>query len=136
MAPPIFNEFVPLIVTDEFVALAIKVIEAHTAGILTVTAIPSLMVTASEEMGTDCPPQVAVLLQFPDTEAVLWANITEGDEMTDKRIKNIPILKVIGALRFKQYFVLLNKFICFILTLKCKIICIHFKITSLKLYVS
>jgi hypothetical protein len=31
------------------------------------------MVTSSEEVGTVEPPQVVVLLQFPDTEAVLAA---------------------------------------------------------------
>lgn len=36
----------------------------------TVTVIPELIVTASAEVGTDDPPQVAVLFQLPETVAV------------------------------------------------------------------
>jgi hypothetical protein len=38
-----------------------------------VTVIPELMITESAATGTADPPHVAVLLQAPDTEAVLVA---------------------------------------------------------------
>lgn len=39
----------------------------------TVTVMPVLIVTVSAATGTDCPPHVAVELQFPETDAVRGA---------------------------------------------------------------
>jgi hypothetical protein len=73
-APDTEREFVPLMVTRELETdTAAKVRDAQEAATSTVTVIPSLMVTASPDPGTDNPPQVAVLLQSPDTEAILAA---------------------------------------------------------------
>jgi hypothetical protein len=52
----------------------LNVSEAHAASAVTVTVIPALIVTSSTDVGTDCPPQVAVLFQFPLTEAVRVAS--------------------------------------------------------------
>ena len=66
--------FVPSIVIPPEAAGALKVmLEAAVEVWSTVTVIPLLMVTASFEPGTLEPPQVAVLLQLPLTEAVLGA---------------------------------------------------------------
>lgn len=50
--------------------------DAHVAEVtLTVTVIPTLIVTASVDVGTEDPPQVAVSFQLPVTEAVLCAKV-------------------------------------------------------------
>jgi|SRR5260221_4131227 len=60
------------IVAVELLLLTFNVNEAQAAvPISTVTVIPPLMVTVSAEVGTAAPPQVAVLLQLPVTEATL-----------------------------------------------------------------
>jgi hypothetical protein len=46
-------------------------IELQTAETFTVRKTPLFTVTSSEDVGTDCPPQVAVLFQSPVCEAVL-----------------------------------------------------------------
>jgi len=72
------RELLPLMVTALEVVTAAKVSERHCAAMSTVTVIPELMVTASEEVGTDAPPHVVVELQLPETEAVLLAPQTVG----------------------------------------------------------
>ena len=53
-------------------AVLLICIEAQVAFVtLTVTVIPELIITVSVLVGTAAPPQVAVLFQFPDTDAVL-----------------------------------------------------------------
>jgi microcystin-dependent protein len=50
-----------------------NVTEEHAASAVTVTVMPSLMVTVSPATGTAEPPHVAVAFQAPVTEAVLAA---------------------------------------------------------------
>jgi hypothetical protein len=64
------SELDPLMVTAVAAALATNAIEAQFAATSTVTEIPLLTVTASADVGTAAPPQVAVLLQLPLTLAV------------------------------------------------------------------
>ena len=64
------REFDPLMVNRP-VFTVVKVLQ--TAAIFTVTVIPLLIITSSEEVGTEDPPQVAVLFQLPLTDAVLVA---------------------------------------------------------------
>jgi hypothetical protein len=73
-APVTVSVFVPLMVMPLFAAGAFIVILA-TAAVLTftVTTTPELMITISPATGTAEPPHVAVLFQFPVTEAVLVA---------------------------------------------------------------
>jgi hypothetical protein len=71
-SPVIEIVFVPLIINA---LLAVtppgKASDAHCAAATsTVTVIPLLIVTISADVGTDNPPQVAVLLQLPVTLAV------------------------------------------------------------------
>jgi hypothetical protein len=47
--------------------------ELHSAAASTVTVIPLLTTTSSEDVGTDEPPHVVVELQLPVTDAVLVA---------------------------------------------------------------
>jgi len=69
------SELLPLIVTALLALTAAKVRDAHWAPIIsTVTVIPELIVTASEDVGTAAPPHVVVLLQGPETEAILVAS--------------------------------------------------------------
>ena len=90
-------------------ATAAKVIDEHWAPeILTVTVMPLLIVTASAEVGTAEPPQVAVLLQFPLTEAVLAAPCTK---VVDNINTNKNAKANTDALDFsnnKLYFFLIN----------------------------
>jgi hypothetical protein len=53
----------------------VKAIVLQFALTFTVTVTPLLMITASDEVGTDDPPQVEVLFQLPETEAVRVAPI-------------------------------------------------------------
>jgi len=70
-SPVMESEFVPLKVNALFVVTAAKVSETHCAlAIFTVTVIPGFIMTASAEVGTDAPPQVVLLFQLPDDEAV------------------------------------------------------------------
>jgi hypothetical protein len=48
------------------------------------------MVTASELVGTEAPPQVVVLFQLPETVAVLWAAIvpTQSKHVTKNTLAN------------------------------------------------
>ena len=73
IAPETVSVFVPLIVIPLFVAGAFNTTLAAIAAISTVTVMPELITTASDEVGTAAPPQVAVLLQLPVTDAVLVA---------------------------------------------------------------
>lgn len=66
--------FDPEIVTELDEVTAAKVNVLQTAAMSTVTVIPELIVTTSPATGTALPPQVAVLLQFPEEEAVLAAD--------------------------------------------------------------
>jgi len=68
--PVTVSELVPEIFIALFAFTAAKVMVLAVAATLTVTVIPELMVTSSELVGTAAPPHVAVLLQFPETEAV------------------------------------------------------------------
>jgi hypothetical protein len=72
-SPLIAREFVLLIVSTLLAFTAAKVSDAHTSAPSTVTVIPELIVTASEDVGTADPPHVVMLLQTPETEAVLAA---------------------------------------------------------------
>jgi hypothetical protein len=63
--------FVPLIVSVVFAEIVVAhASEVQTAAVSTVTLTPLLMVTVSPATGTALPPQVAVLLQLPETLAV------------------------------------------------------------------
>jgi len=77
IAPETVSVLVPLIDIPLFVVGAFIVIEAHVALQSTVTAIPLLIITASADVGTDCPPHVAVELQLPVTLAVLCARTND-----------------------------------------------------------
>ncbi len=94
MAPDTFNELLPLIETEEFAVDAVYVREAQVAGTSTVTKIPLLIVTVSPATGTATPPQVAVLLQFPETEAVLAAASTFENGKTTKNNAKIIAIKI------------------------------------------
>jgi hypothetical protein len=89
IAPPTVRIFVPLIVIPLLAAGALIVMLAHTAATSTVTITPEFIVTASLEMGTGAPPQVAVLLQLPVTEAVLCAFATSPDSRRIVRIRDV-----------------------------------------------
>ncbi len=76
--PPLTtSELVPLMVIRAVVppVPVVKLIEVHAALAVTVTVIPLLMVTVSPATGTDAPPHVAVLFQFPVTLAVRAASV-------------------------------------------------------------
>jgi len=73
ISPVTVREFAPEIVTELEVTTAAKVSVLQAATTSTVTVIPLLIVTASAAVGTAAPPHVAVLLQFPETDAVLGA---------------------------------------------------------------
>ena len=69
----------------------------------TVTVIPELIVTASAEVGIAAPPQVAVLLQSPLTEAVRAAPRTK-EEDNNKNTKNtIGIILLVVVLKNKVF---------------------------------
>jgi hypothetical protein len=71
MAPLTVSVFVPLIVSVVFAEIVVAhASEVQTAAVSTVTLTPLLMVTVSPATGTALPPQVAVLLQLPETLAV------------------------------------------------------------------
>jgi hypothetical protein len=74
IAPVTVSVFVPFIVIPLFTAGAFTVILAHASTPSIVTTIPELIITASADVGTAAPPQVAVLLQLPVTDAVLCAS--------------------------------------------------------------
>jgi hypothetical protein len=67
----------------------------------TVTVTPALIVTSSEELGTDEPPQVVVLLQLPLTVAVLWdkasALIIICNIDRTKNLQNVEAVKKING---------------------------------------
>jgi hypothetical protein len=73
----------------------VKLFALEDASIVTVT--PALIVTSSEEFGTDEPPQVVVLLQLPLTVAVLWDKasaliiICNNDRI--KNLQNVEAVK-------------------------------------------
>ncbi len=91
IAPITESEFVPLIVTAVALAFVPNDNDAHDAATSTVTVTPVLIVTASADVGTAAPPHVAVLLQTPDTDAVLAApNTSLGS-------KKMPMKKSINA---------------------------------------
>src|SRR4030042_2915746 len=78
IAPETVRLFVLLMVIPLLAAGALIVMLAHSAAVSTVTITPLLIVTVSPATGTGDPPQVAVSLQLPVTEAVLaaaWAGI-------------------------------------------------------------
>jgi len=60
---PLFTVIVPEVLPN--------VTELQLAATLTVTVIPILITTSFTDVGTEAPPQVAVLSQFPVTDAVL-----------------------------------------------------------------
>jgi hypothetical protein len=62
---PVFTVRVVAVVPGLIVRLA------HVAATAIDTLTPSLITTSSADVGTDAPPQVAVLFQGPLTEAVL-----------------------------------------------------------------
>ena len=62
------EKVIPLAVFPPFIAIL-----AQEAVVLMVTVTPLLIVTASLAVGTEDPPQVVVLFQLPDTEAVRCA---------------------------------------------------------------
>ena len=66
------SELAPLITE----LLFIKVMRKQLPVALMVTVTPLLMVTSSDAVGTALPPQVAVLFQFPDTDAVFEIPLT------------------------------------------------------------
>jgi hypothetical protein len=74
IAPVALSIYVPLIVIPLFTAGAFKTIVV-TAAVLTstVTITPVLIIILSPATGTATPPQVAVALQAPVTDAVLAA---------------------------------------------------------------
>ena len=70
-SPDTVKSFVPEKLSSELLSGPSMVRVAQLApGISTVTVIPSPMTTSSPAVGTDSPPQVVVLLQFPETVAV------------------------------------------------------------------
>lgn len=71
-----------------------KVIEEQTAAVLTVTVIPLLIVTASEEVGTAEPPHVVVEFQFPLKLAVRAAALT-FEAPNNANIRNANDIKLI-----------------------------------------
>jgi hypothetical protein len=87
VAPEIVREFDPLIVTAEAeLTVPAQVKEEQTAAVSTVTLIPLFIVQVSPATGTADPPQVAVLLQLPETEAVLAAARAEiGVKITNNK---------------------------------------------------
>jgi hypothetical protein len=59
-----------------FLAPLLICMEAQAALVtFTVRVTPSLIITASADVGTGFPPQVAVLFQLPLVLAVLWAKV-------------------------------------------------------------
>lgn len=77
-SPLTASVLVPPIVSVLLAVAAAHVSEAQAAVVSTVTLIPLLMVTLSPAPGTALPPQVAVLLQLPDTLAVRAAASADG----------------------------------------------------------
>ena len=71
MRPVTVSELVPLSVKLPVLRVFRELQTA--VAMLTVTFIPLFMVTSSAAVGTALPPHVAVLLQFPETVAVLVA---------------------------------------------------------------
>jgi len=106
--PVIVSTFVPLIVNTLLELTAAKASEAHWAlATFTVTVMPELIVTASAEFGIADPPQVAVLFQFPDTDAVLAAAKQAPVEMDRINISREPVISVfffikIGYIKTKR----------------------------------
>jgi hypothetical protein len=99
--PVIVNVLVPLIVSVLLDVTFKNVSEAHCAfAILTVTVIPALILTSSAEVGTDAPPQVAVLLQLPETEAVLMAALLKCDENNRISAATIVICRILYFICF------------------------------------
>lgn len=85
ISPETLREKAPLIVSKLFTLLAAKVMELHSAPVaFTVTVMPELIVTASAEVGTAAPPQVAVSCQSPLTLAMRCAN-TRGPVRRKKK---------------------------------------------------
>lgn len=90
MFPLTLSVLAPLIVSVVSKPIAVQVSEVQTAAVSTVTFTPWLMVTVSAAAGTGFPPQVAVLLQLPDTLAVLAAAQTDGGQSSKARKVNRP----------------------------------------------
>jgi hypothetical protein len=82
------------------VAPAVKAKELQNASAVTVTLIPSLIVTSSDEVGISCPPQVAVLFQFPLADAVFGSAyesevVSRQEKMINK--KNVRCFKYLSS---------------------------------------
>jgi hypothetical protein len=88
-APVTVSELLPLMVTAVAAEFVPKAIEAQVAAISTVTEMPLLIVTASADVGTAAPPQVAVLLQLPLTLAVRAAACNDTEPMTSVKRSSV-----------------------------------------------
>ena len=85
----------------------------------TVRVIPALIVTVSALVGTGSPPQVAISLQLPVTEAVLWANTGPLIKKDSSKI-TLKILLFINFTGVKFVFIGIRYlfFICFSILFK------------------
>jgi hypothetical protein len=97
IVPETVSVFVPLIAIPdrEFI-----VILAHAAAVSTVTVTALLRVTVSAEVGGLEPPQVAMLLQLPETEATFAAARTGVAVIRQRLIPSIRVNKPTKIFRF------------------------------------
>jgi len=92
--PETVREFTPLMVMPVRAPSAFGafiVIDAQLAAVSIVTVLPELIVTVSPATGTEAPPHVAVLLQLPDTLALLAAAQTDDGQISKAIMGTSPL---------------------------------------------
>jgi hypothetical protein len=99
IAPETVSVFVPLMVMPLLAAGAFIVKLLHASVPSTVTITPVLIVTESADVGGPEPPQVAVLLQLPVTEAVYAAARAGVGMSTEDNRKAITSIRVNKTLK-------------------------------------